>query len=708
MRGGGIRVRRQVAALVALFVPLALAPLAFAIGSAGNDRIEGTVRVWHGDTTTSMIPVGASIETPGGLVALTRPDDAVQALAGKRVRLTGDRRAGGFEPSGDVVVTGAGPVAQVTGTANVAVLLFNFSNDTSQPWTVSQVRQATFDDATSVDEYYREVSYGQFGLSGDVFGWLTIDSTNAGCDWRTWGNLARAKALAAGIPLAGFGYVVYAFPWVPACGWAGLAYLPGTESWINGYMLSLRVVAHELGHNFGVHHASSLSCSSGGVSTTFTGSCTASEYGDPFSVMGGAATRHHVNWHRTQLGWAPDVQTATTSGSYTLAAAASTGTPRLLRVSRGDGTFLNLEYRRPKTPFEDFLADEPAVNGVSIRIARDTSWLEQSKLVDTTPATATFNDAALAPGQSVTDPLTGVSITTVSVASTEATVSIGGLGTDTTPPTGPASLTAAAVSSTSVQLSWSAATDDGGVQGYRVYRDGTQIATTSSLGHLDATAQADRTYTYDVRAFDAAGNVGAPASASATTPTFADVPPTNPFYALIEQLYDLGITTGCGVNGAGQLLYCPTDPVPRQQMAAFLMRARGQTQLLSATPTFVDVPRTNPFYGWVERLYEQGVTTGCARNQSNQLLYCPTAIVPREQMAAFVVRAKGLTPLLPATPTFADVPASHPLFGFIERLYEQQITTGCGVNGSGQLLFCPTDPVPRQQMAAFLVRAFAP
>ena len=192
-----------------------------------------------------------------------------------------------------------------------------------------------------------------------------------------------------------------------------------------------------------------------------------------------------------------------------------------------------------------------------------------------------------------------------------------------------------------------------------------------------------------------------------TTPTFADVPPTNPHYPDIEHLYDLGITQGCGTNGSGQLIFCPTQNVPREQMAAFLVRAKGLSQLFPATPTFADVPAGTTFYGYIERLYEQGITQGCGQNGSGQLLFCPSQPVPREQMAAFIVRAKGLTQLFPATPTFADVPASSVFFGYVERLYEQGITQGCGVNGSGQPLFCPGGLVSRQQMASFLIRAFA-
>ena len=49
---------------------------------------------------------------------------------------------------------------------------------------------------------------------------------------------------------------------------------------------------------------------------------------------------------------------------------------------------------------------------------------------------------------------------------------------------------------------------------------------------------------------------------------FADVPPSNPFYAHIEEMAVRGITLGCGGGN-----YCPTASVTRAQMAAFLVRA---------------------------------------------------------------------------------------------------------------------------------------
>ncbi len=116
---------------------------------------------------------------------------------------------------------------------------------------------------------------------------------------------------------------------------------------------------------------------------------------------------------------------------------------------------------------------------------------------------------------------------------------VGGSAGDPTAPTAPASLTATAAGPTQVNLSWSAATDNVAVTGYRVERcqgagctTFAEIAAPSGTGttYNDTTVVANSTYRYRVRATDAAPNLG-PYSpiATATTPTAADTtPPTAP------------------------------------------------------------------------------------------------------------------------------------------------------------------------------------
>jgi|GEM_PF-403940 len=90
---------------------------------------------------------------------------------------------------------------------------------------------------------------------------------------------------------------------------------------------------------------------------------------------------------------------------------------------------------------------------------------------------------------------------------------------DTTPPSTPAGVTAVAVSPSRVDVSWSASTDDVGVTGYEVRRNGALIAATTGTAHGDTGLAPGTTYTYTVSALDAAGNAS-PESApvSATTP----------------------------------------------------------------------------------------------------------------------------------------------------------------------------------------------
>jgi hypothetical protein len=89
---------------------------------------------------------------------------------------------------------------------------------------------------------------------------------------------------------------------------------------------------------------------------------------------------------------------------------------------------------------------------------------------------------------------------------------------DTSPPSVPADLSATPVSDSEIDLSWSPSTDDVGVAGYDVYRDGTRVDTVTGTTYRDTGLAAHTTHSYTVRAFDAAGNASAQSeSASATT-----------------------------------------------------------------------------------------------------------------------------------------------------------------------------------------------
>jgi hypothetical protein len=133
-----------------------------------------------------------------------------------------------------------------------------------------------------------------------------------------------------------------------------------------------------------------------------------------------------------------------------------------------------------------------------------------------------------------------------------------------------------------------------------------------------------------------------------TTPYFADVPANHPFFSWIQKLRDLGVTSSCGSNASGPI-YCPDDAVTRGQMAVFIIRDRfGATANFTypATPSFADVPTTNTYFTWIQKMKQLGITSSCGSNASGPI-YCPDDAVTRGQMAVFIMRG-AYNQLLPA------------------------------------------------------------
>ncbi|MFQ5965361.1 MAG: fibronectin type III domain-containing protein [Candidatus Scalinduaceae bacterium] len=94
-------------------------------------------------------------------------------------------------------------------------------------------------------------------------------------------------------------------------------------------------------------------------------------------------------------------------------------------------------------------------------------------------------------------------------------------------PSTPTSLQATVVSTSQIDLSWNASTDNVGVTGYRIYRDGVQIANVTSTSYQDTGLGPSTTYIYTVSAYDSAGNESAQSNqATATTSEFDTTPPT--------------------------------------------------------------------------------------------------------------------------------------------------------------------------------------
>jgi chitodextrinase len=137
------------------------------------------------------------------------------------------------------------------------------------------------------------------------------------------------------------------------------------------------------------------------------------------------------------------------------------------------------------------------VGVVSYEVSRD------GQVLGTTPSLA-FTDTAIAPAATYTYSVVAIDAGGNRSAPVSAPVTT---PSDLAPPSRPGKLSVKAVSGPRrVNLSWSASTDDVGVTGYRVYRDGAVIATVGTPGYTDSTVAARTKYRYSVSAADAVGN----------------------------------------------------------------------------------------------------------------------------------------------------------------------------------------------------------
>lgn len=95
---------------------------------------------------------------------------------------------------------------------------------------------------------------------------------------------------------------------------------------------------------------------------------------------------------------------------------------------------------------------------------------------------------------------------------------------DFDPPTVPTNLSATAISATQVNLTWTASTDNYGVAGYKIYRNGVQIGTSATTSYSDTTCSGCTTYSYTVRAYDTSYNEsGDSAAVEVTTPQIVEL-----------------------------------------------------------------------------------------------------------------------------------------------------------------------------------------
>jgi hypothetical protein len=174
-------------------------------------------------------------------------------------------------------------------------------------------------------------------------------------------------------------------------------------------------------------------------------------------------------------------------------------------------------------------------------------------------------------------------------------------------------------------------------------------------------------------------------------PTFTDVSCSDPGWLEIEWAYDQQI-----FDGFGDGTFRPTDPVTRREAAVSIYRAAGSPPFTPpVTPTFTDVPSTDPAYLEIEWAYAQGILLGFPGP-----VFLPDVALSRREAMAALYRWAGSPPFVPpVVQTFIDVPNSDPHYLEIEWAAAQGIAVAYP-NGS----FDPSSDTTRRQLAEFLYR----
>ena len=339
-------------------------------------------------------------------------------------------------------VQAVAPACQPIGPQKGLVIAVNFPSNPTESKPINAVSDDYFGATNSVQDYWNEVSYGQTVLTGDTYGWFTLNYQGwENCDI----NDIRLNALVAAsafVDVTAYNRIFLRIVKPPECNiqaagqGSGCASIPipgggtmeASTSW--NYTDSLGVLIHEGGHNLGLPHANSEDHGSTNSVGPLGVYGTSTEYGDLFDVMGQSVRTGHHNAmykHRLTIITDTDVIDVATTGTHTIEPLTTAGSgKKALRIFRGSAwlgasntppfrkEYLWVETRKEVgydtniRRFNDVAYT--AYGGALIHI--DHNYTGKSQVLDIHPGTPSleFQDAPLVSGETFTDPYTGISI----------------------------------------------------------------------------------------------------------------------------------------------------------------------------------------------------------------------------------------------------------------------------------------------------------